>query len=55
MVTLVTVGARTLILISLMHFMGFLKERLLFYDFFAQLKLSGRGYTLMAVSGLGIL
>ena len=34
-----------------MYFTGFLKERLIFYDFFAQLK-SGRVYMLMAVSGL---
>ena len=58
MVTLVTVGTwtsnRTLILYSLMYFTGFLNERLIFYDFFAQLKLSGRIYTLKAVSGLSI-
>ena len=28
------------------------KEQLIFYDFFAQLKWSGRVYTLTAVSGL---
>ena len=32
--------------------MGFLKERLICYNFFAQLKWSGRVYTLTAVSGL---
>ena len=41
-----------LILYSLVYFMGFFKERLIFYDFFLQLKLSGHVYTLMAVSGL---
>ena len=41
-----------LILYSLLYFTGFLKERLIFYDFFAQLKWSGRVYTLTAVSGL---
>ena len=33
-------------------FMGFLNERLIFYDFFAQLRWSGLVYTLTAVSGL---
>ena len=33
-------------------FTGFLKERLIFYDFFAQLKWSAHVYMLTAVSGL---
>ena len=37
---------------SLVYFTGFLKERLLFYDFFVQLKWSRRVYTLKAESGL---
>ena len=35
-----------------MYFKGFFKERLIFKDFFAQLKWSGRVYMLTAVSGL---
>ena len=35
-----------------LQFAGFLNEWLIFYVFFAQLKRSGRIYTLMAVSGL---
>ena len=35
-----------------MYLTGFLKERLICYGFFAQLKWSGRVYTLTAVSGL---
>ena len=41
-----------LILYILVCFSGFLNEQLIFYDLFAQLKWSGRIYTLTAVSGL---
>ena len=66
MVTLVTVGAgctdvklriliELLILYSLVYFTRFLNKQLIFYDFvFAQLKWSGRVYTLTAVSGLNV-
>ena len=41
-----------LILYRLVYYTSFLKELLIFYDFFAQLKWSGRVYTLKAVSEL---
>ena len=42
-----------LLLCSLVYFSRFLNERLIFFDFFfAQLKCSGRIYTLVAVRGL---
>ena len=45
---------RTFNLYSLVYFTGFFERFVDFLQFFAQLKWSGRIYTLMAVSGLMI-
>ena len=53
MVVKLCILIEVLIPYSLVYFMGYLNKQLIFYDFFfAQLKWSGRIYTIMAVSWL---